>query len=100
MSGKLIIAWDFITHHVRRDGKQALKVSLDKRGYLDLGAAVVRTDLIKQTGAMFLPPNVTNKEWRYFERDMLFFQTLRKGLTTSQRKQGVELVHQILMAHN
>ncbi|CAF4728065.1 unnamed protein product [Rotaria sp. Silwood1] len=90
--GTDIIAWDFITHHVRNGTlNTAIKVKFTRQ-HVDLGCVLYASKLIKESGVKFLPENGTSD---LFARDWHFVESIlksRKGITT-------KLYHEVLLMH-
>eukprot|EP01034_Spumella_vulgaris_P022401 gene22401-28523_t len=86
------VAWDYVTHHKR--GKQldttetAVTVEL-KRGFVDLGSAVLRSRLYAASSAMFLSEAVFTRD--LFARDYFTFMRALNGVKQSAIELGFKL---------
>lgn len=92
-SNNNIVAWDFITHHSRSNSSQQLiRVDL-KRGYIDLGSMIVRSQLYLTSKLRFLDRSFLTPQ--IFARDFFSIQSL----TTDIKNDSIVLLHQCLLFH-
>lgn len=90
-AGKLMVAWDFITHH-NRPGHNMISVKFVRK-FVDLGAVLVDRQAIERAGARFVPWGPFTDD--FFARDWFFFESIY-GLVGEG---GVAYVHQALFVH-
>eukprot|EP00981_Chlorochromonas_danica_P008081 scaffold1962_cov180-Ochromonas_danica.AAC.16 len=91
-----MIGWDFITHHLRGDRNKSpnVPITMDlRRGHVDLASVMVRADLYRKTGTLFLPDAMLTKD--LYARDFLTIQQLSKHI----RRRSVFIIHQCLLFH-
>mmetsp|Transcript_14700 Transcript_14700/g.29993 ORF Transcript_14700/g.29993 Transcript_14700/m.29993 type:complete len:515 (+) Transcript_14700:2-1546(+) len=93
--GKELIAFDFLTHHPR-DGTNVINVKLERK-FIDLGSFVTSAEVIRKSGATFLPNGLATEE--LFARDWFFVDKVQKYLKENQRQEQISLIHKVLYSH-
>jgi hypothetical protein len=91
LSSKQLIAWDFTTHHKREYNVIHTEIVLGK---IDLGAALVATTAINSTNARFVFKENMDGSTAY-ALDFFFMKNIHSHFGDD----GVEIIHQVLFAH-
>jgi hypothetical protein len=91
LSSKQLIAWDFTTHHKREYNVIHTEIVLGK---IDLGAALVATTAINSTNARFVFKENMDGDTAY-ALDFFFMKNIHSHFGDD----GVEIIHQVLFAH-
>mmetsp|Transcript_43033 Transcript_43033/g.135045 ORF Transcript_43033/g.135045 Transcript_43033/m.135045 type:complete len:1005 (-) Transcript_43033:173-3187(-) len=91
-----MIAWDFETHHHRSHGGNLISVALEKR-FIDLASFVVRSDVLRNSGAKFLPRGVFSRD--VFARDWHFVEKVAMHLKDAGRFNKIQLLHKTMLHH-
>jgi GT2 family glycosyltransferase len=89
-AGKLMVAWDFTTHHKR--GHNMITVKFQRK-FVDLGAVLVDRWGIERTGARFVPRGPFTDD--FFARDWWFFEKIYD----LAGEEGIAYEHQVLFMH-
>jgi len=96
-----MIAWDFVTHHLRPNGRpphmqqlreQTITVAT-KRGFIDLGSMMLRAKVYQRKRLFYLPDSIFTKE--VYARD--FFTV--EAATSDMKPSAIRLIHRCLMFH-
>ena len=102
-SGTEIIAWDFVSHHLRKnknrikESNQKIEVNVEKRGFVDLSSFMVKSSRISKAGrnARFLEQSIMTRD--IHARDFFFLQNILKGV--AEVGSVVHYVREILLFH-
>ena len=94
-SGAELVAWDFFSHHPRRDG-QRITVKIQRR-FIDLGSFIASERAVAESGAAFMPLGPYTPDT--FARDFFFVDELHRHVLATTGAAGVELVHEVLFHH-
>jgi hypothetical protein len=87
-----IIAWDFISHHLRDgESEQLIKVEF-KRKFIDLGSIIIRAKVYIKSETVFLPDAFYTTE--IFARDYFAIES-----NLQQTNNETVLIHKCLMFH-
>jgi hypothetical protein len=87
-----IIAWDFISHHLR-DGETEQLITVElKRKFVDLGSIIMRSKIYLKADTMFLPDAFYTKEM--FARDYFAIES-----NLQQTSNETVLIYTCLMFH-
>ena len=93
--GKDLVAFDFLTHHPR-DGTNVIDVKLERK-FIDLGSFVISAEVVRKSGATFLPSGLATEEM--FARDWFFVDKVQKYMKENKRQGRISLVHKVFYSH-
>lgn len=68
-----------------------------ERKFIDLGSFVTSAEVIRKSGATFLPNGLATEE--LFARDWFFVDKVQKYLQENQRQEQISLIHKVLYSH-
>jgi hypothetical protein len=94
-AGYQFVAYDFLTHH-QRDKTNVIEVDI-KRKFIDLGSFVLSADVLRKSGASFMPEGPATSD--VFARDWHFVKDVTKYLKARGEGNKISLVHQVLYSH-